>query len=162
MPVMPDDEPLDYLVTQTIADYLANKSDAAVDGIIYPSVQGSEDGVNVVLFHKAARVAAIEMPDGAEIDVQSSHDTDEGIEEDYWVWERVPPKSPETSLAKTDDFPDLTASIVIHEPYGDDLRKPTLRLDLKSLTVHEVKAAKFETYPHTVHRHRSEKGKSPF
>jgi len=56
MPVIPDDEPLDYLITQTIADYLANKSDAEVDGIIYPSVQGNEDGVNVVLFHKAARV----------------------------------------------------------------------------------------------------------
>ena len=152
MPVMPDDEPLDYLVTQTIADYLANKSDAAVDGILYPSVQGSEDGVNVVLFHKAARVAAIEIPEGAEIDVQSSYHTDEGVEEDYSVWERVPPKLPETSPTKTDDFPDLTAFIVTPRPYDNDLREPTLRLELKSLTVHNVTAAKFETYPHTVHR----------
>jgi hypothetical protein len=118
--------------------------------------------VNVVLFHKAARVAAIEIPEGAEIDVQSSHHTDEGFEEDYSVWERVPPKLPETSPTKTDDFPDLTAFIVTPMPYDNDLREPTLRLDLKSFTVHNVTAAKFETYPHTVHRHRSEKGGSPF
>jgi RES domain len=56
MPVMPDDEPLDYLITQTIADYLANKSEAEVDGIIYPSAQGSEAGLNIVLFHKAGAI----------------------------------------------------------------------------------------------------------
>ncbi len=160
MPVMPDDEPLDYLTTQTIADYLANKSDAEVDGIIYPSAQGSEGGANVVLFHKAARVAAIEMPEGAEIDVQSSHHNEEGFEEDYWIWETVPPKLQETSPTKPDDFPNLTPFTLMSVPHDNDLREATLRLDLNSLTVHCVTAAKFETYSHTVHRHRSEKRES--
>ena len=39
-PVMPDDEPLEYLVTQTIADYLATRTEPALDGILYPSAQG--------------------------------------------------------------------------------------------------------------------------
>jgi hypothetical protein len=161
MPVMPDDEPLDYLITQTIADYLANESDAEVDGIIYPSAQGNGAGVNVVLFHKAARVAPIEMPEGAEIDVQSSHHNEEGCEEDYWIWETVPPKLPETSPTKPDDLRNLAPFTLMSVPRDNDLREPTLRLDLNSLTVHCVTAARFETYSHTVHRHRSEKRESP-
>jgi RES domain-containing protein len=34
-PVMPDDEPFEYLVTQAIADYLASEQN--LDGVIYPS-----------------------------------------------------------------------------------------------------------------------------
>jgi len=161
MPVMPDDEPLDYLITQTIADYLANKSETEVDGIIYPSAQGSEAGLNIVLFHKAARVATIEMPEGTEIEVQSSYNTEEGSEEDYCVWETVPPKLLETRTTKPDDFPQLAAFTFVSVPHVDDRREPTLRLDPKSLTVHYVTAAKFDTHSHSVHRHRSEKRASP-
>jgi len=54
---MPDDEPFEYLATQAIADFLATEANPALDGIIYPSVRGSDGKLNVVLFHKAARVA---------------------------------------------------------------------------------------------------------
>ena len=46
MPVMPDDEPFEYLPTQAIADFLASRTKPSLDGIIYPSVQGI-DGMNV-------------------------------------------------------------------------------------------------------------------
>jgi len=53
---------LDYLITQTIGRlFWIMQSDDEVDGI-YSFRQGNGAGVNVVLFHKAARVAPIEMP----------------------------------------------------------------------------------------------------
>jgi len=70
-PVMPDDQILDYLPTQAVADFLATEAAPPLDGIIYPSVQIGTDtpgtyGIlsgrrgeyrcNVVLFQKSARV----------------------------------------------------------------------------------------------------------
>lgn len=58
MPVMPENQDHNYLITQVVADYLAMLPGVHIDGIIYPSAQhagcGDKDGVNVVLFHKAA------------------------------------------------------------------------------------------------------------
>lgn len=59
LPVMPENQDHNYLITQVVADYLAMHPGASIDGIIYPSVQvaeGSSDmqSENVVLFHKAA------------------------------------------------------------------------------------------------------------
>ncbi len=57
-PVMPENQDHNYLITQVVADYLAMHPAISIDGIIYPSAQhaSSEDreGVNIVLFHKAA------------------------------------------------------------------------------------------------------------
>ena len=41
LPVMPNDEPFGYLATQAIADFLATEANPPLDGILYPSVQGS-------------------------------------------------------------------------------------------------------------------------
>ena len=57
-PVMPDEEALEYLPTQAVADFLATQQKPAIDGIVFPSVQAGGDDLNVVLFHKAARVIA--------------------------------------------------------------------------------------------------------
>lgn len=56
-PVMRSDEPLDYLITQAVSDYLSEMSNPQIDGIMYESTQkrGSE-AKNVVLFHKSSRV----------------------------------------------------------------------------------------------------------
>jgi hypothetical protein len=81
-PVMPDDRDSDYLPTQAIADFLAAAADPALDGILYPSVQigppsspvrvfgGRKDRRNVVLFPRAARVQALDIPDDAIIRVE--------------------------------------------------------------------------------------------
>jgi hypothetical protein len=163
MPVMPDDEPLDYIVTQTIADFLANRSDAKLDGILYPSVQGITGGVNVALFHKAARVAEIELPEGTDIEVHTGVHGVEGWETDYRVWENAPPPKPEPPVRKSASLFDLSSFIAsppsYHDPYDVDVRDPALRLDLETLTIHHVTAAKFDTEDHAVQRHRFEKKK---
>ena len=71
LPVMPDDESSEYLVTQVIADYLANLRAPILDGILYPSVQDGSSG-NVVLFHKSARVQELDIPGGAEVSARDA------------------------------------------------------------------------------------------
>jgi hypothetical protein len=61
-PVMPDDEPFDYLATQAIADFLATEPSVPVDGIMFPSVQVAGHVLNVVLFHKSARDVRHDLP----------------------------------------------------------------------------------------------------
>ena len=46
-PVMPDDEAMDFLVTQAIADFLATESSTSLDCIFYPSIQAAGNASNV-------------------------------------------------------------------------------------------------------------------
>jgi hypothetical protein len=89
-PVMPDDEPFEYFVTQGIADYLATKKEPNLDGIIYRSVQHGRSKRNVVLFHRSARVESLDLPRGSEISAHLYEHSDEGTTPDYWVFEQVP------------------------------------------------------------------------
>lgn len=66
MPVMPENEAQDYLITQAIADYLATHRSVSIDGIYFKSAQGvknrEQEAVrNVVIFHKASRVDRAEI-----------------------------------------------------------------------------------------------------
>ena len=74
-PVMPDAEDFEYLVTQAMADYLADHPDLDLDGILFPSVQSRTKGANVVLFHKASRTALLDLPDGTTVEPGNTPDT---------------------------------------------------------------------------------------
>jgi hypothetical protein len=87
-PVVPDDEPFEYLVTQAIADYLA--TEIQLDGITYSSVQTGEAKANVVLFHHASGVEALTLPKDAVVTAHLSSRDEEDSFSDYWVWEDVP------------------------------------------------------------------------
>ena len=89
-PAMPDDDPFEYLATQAIADFLATEASVPIDGIIFPSVQAAGDVLNVVLFHKAARVEAMNVPEGTEISASTGRWAEDGWVEDYEVVEKVP------------------------------------------------------------------------
>lgn len=156
IPVMPEDEPFSHLVTQAIADYLASKAEAALDGMIYRSIQQKGEDRNVVLFHKAAKVAPLNLPRGAKVRAHLGSWTDEGFEVDYFVWEDVP--SEEAGTPKEEDsFPDLSAFLDLAPPSDQDYRDPALCLDIGNLTVHHVQSVSFVTQPHPVNRHRVEK-----
>ena len=55
-PVMPGDEGSDYLPTQAVAEYLANRVEPQLDGIIFRSTQTGSTGRNLVLFNHASLV----------------------------------------------------------------------------------------------------------
>ena len=158
-PVMPDDEALEYLPTQAIADFLAAESEIPVDGMVFPSVQAAGNALNVVLFHKAARVAPVEVARGTEIEASTGEMYEDGWEREYTVIERVPPTAErgETGLGNG-EFPNVAAmpSGGLAQA-GSDPREPALRIDLDSIKVHVVRAVKFDTSEHVVTRMQFEK-----
>jgi RES domain-containing protein/HEPN superfamily RES-like protein len=150
MPVMPDDEAVEYLVTQVIADYLAS---TGLDGVVFPSVQ-VPDGKNVVLFHKAARVEELEIPKDADVSATLSEMTEDGPEVDYYVMEKLPPPPTENK-----DAGDGAVGVdVLRVPplplVEQDPRETTLRLDVDKLEVRYIEAVSFKTKDYPVRRHR--------
>lgn len=152
-PVLPDDEPLEYLSTQAVADFLATEADVKLDGIIFPSAQ-SPHGPNVVLFQKAARVESIEIPNGTEVKVELGRMYEEGWEREYSVWEEVP--ASDVPLPEDGNAPSTLYTIPVRAPSAvdEDWRSPTLRIMLQDVKVHVVEKADYKTDPYTVMRHR--------
>ena len=160
-PVMPDAEDFEYLVTQAMADYLADHPRLELDGILFPSVQSRVKGSNVVLFHKAARAAVLDLPSGTE--VRAIHyagywEEDPDDTPPSWnVTEVVPPSEVQKGA------PDPLSSIADHftgrwfDEYAD-VRPISLRLVPDSLVVHHVSGVRFTTSTTPVKRFRHKRG----
>lgn len=85
-PVLPGEETSEYLITQVVAEYLAQR----FDGLIFPSVQ-AETGFNVALFGDAAAVRTQQqLPEGTDIRVDCYRTAEEGPEPDYCISEVLP------------------------------------------------------------------------
>ncbi|MFZ3401752.1 RES domain-containing protein [Aeromonas salmonicida] len=155
-PVMPDDQDLDYLATQAIADFLATENEPRLDGIIFSSSQ-SESGNNVVLFHKAAKVAVEGFPAGTEITAQCCSEGEMG----FSVHEEVPSQKasgPQDAYEVFQlDFPDFTE---FDENY--DSRSITLKIDISSVNVHYIDSVEVKSSSYAVTRHRMEKYSSQY
>jgi hypothetical protein len=150
MPIMPDDEALEYLPTQVIADYLAAMAEPAIDGIIYPSAQAEPGRLNIALFHKAARVQPSDVPEGSEVSVFLYHYSEDGAEPDYTVMVQPPPKPPSSKGAASNGLDWSSISAVFKDA---DPREPTLRLDRTSLMIHRVTAVQVVTASYAVRQH---------
>lgn len=158
-PVMPDDAPFDYLVTQAIAEYLAGRAEPNIDGIIYSSVQ-SRTQRNVVLFHKSSRVAELDIPAGTAISAGTYHSTEDGPEPDYMVWEEVPSVKKEKKQRHAGFNVEEFLGMGI--PRDPDTRDTSLRVEVESLRVHHIESVTYATTEFSVTRHRSEKRELPF
>lgn len=155
-PVMPDDEPFEYLTTQAVADFLATDPHMSIDGILFPSVQVAGSAGNVVLFHKASSVERIKLPEGTKVTAHSGYSTEDGCEFDFSVWEEAPKhlsakkKKRADSFGHLADFPKLSILSNQSKPKHPE----SLRIDLSSVKVHEIKAVSFKTDVYPVTRHR--------
>lgn len=155
VPVMPDDEGMEYIVTQAIADFLATQEKPAIDGILFPSVQVAHDDTNVVLFHKSARVEDLGLPAGSEISSSGLETDSDGAYYNYTVFETVP-KGDEDQTKKTGlAGPRSGIDVWGHDDDGG-WREPTLKIDLDSVEVRMVQGVTFSTENHKVQRHRIE------
>lgn len=143
MPVMPDDEPADYLGTQAISDYLSSNSNLDLDGIIYPSILGGEGKLNVVLFHKSALVQTREALPNTEVSLGVQDE--EGYHEKYYV--SVPNSNQKQVKEK----------IIFNSNNESSYRKATLSLNRDRMYVHRVNKIVVSTTPFLVERYtRSE------
>lgn len=148
-PVMPDDQEFDYLSTQAVADFLATENDPTLDGILFNSTQ-SEEGDNIVLFHKASRVKDMDLPVDVKLSANTMSCDSDGWYPDYCVREEVPMlEEPETAPT-----PSPWAMTFHHVREGEDVREETLAVVPSSVEVHRVKRVKVECEPHKVERHR--------
>lgn len=149
-PVMPDDEAIDYLPTQAVADYLATANEPRLDGIVFPSAQ-VEEGSNVVLFNHAARVEELPFPEGTEIRASTGRNGEDGWEIDYYVQELIPP--PQNQRA------DCALSGPLHYTPAHDVdgdhRCAALRIVPETVKVHHVNWIRVNTTPFVRYRAES-------
>jgi hypothetical protein len=148
-PVMPDDQEFDYLSTQAVADFLATENDPTLDGILFNSTQ-SEEGDNIVLFHKASRVKSMDLPAGVKLSANTMSCDSDGWYPDYCVWE----EAPMLDEAEAAPAPSPWAMTFHQIREDEDVREETLDVIPTSVEVHHVKRVKVECDPHKVERHR--------
>jgi hypothetical protein len=153
-PAMPDGEPFEYLATQAIADFLATDASVSIDGIIFPSMQVAGDTLNVVLFHKAARVAAMKFPEGTEISASTGRWAEDGWVDDYEVVEKVSPLH-KNEQAGYSGFGAI-AEAMPPDPQDSSWREASLRIVPESMKVHRIKQVEFATDKFVVKRRRRE------
>ncbi len=151
-PVMPDDEAFEYIATQAVADFLATE----LDGIVFPSAQAGGAGLNVVLFHRAARVEPLEIPEGTEIRARLGEWDGDDWEISYSVVEEVPPKA-DAATDGTPRLPVLPSFAPTVNSWNPDTREAALKIVQDDVTVHIVKAVDFETDQYKVTRFRWER-----
>ena len=141
-PVMPDDEAIDYLPTQAVADFLATMNEPRLDGIVFPSAQ-TKAGRNVVLFHHAAKAAVSTPSKDAETTVNLGNWSDDGWEIDYSVLEEVPPQpAPNQSGSDEGILATLSGRPAESPRWVDDFREAALEIDRDSVKVHHVNSVK--------------------
>jgi hypothetical protein len=150
-PVMPEEENFEYLPTQIVAEYLAEKIKPNIDGIIFSSSQTQNDERNIILFHNSCAVEPFIIPEGTTISVDYGWCT----EEDH-----------DDSITVLEEYTKNTSNQNVYEPifraeYPEDYnnnREPTLRLDVnKDISVRVIKRAVYESSKRYVSRHRFEK-----
>ncbi|WEA00705.1 RES family NAD+ phosphorylase [Mucilaginibacter sp. SJ] len=152
-PVMPNDQSFEYLLTQSIADYLATEWHNMYDGIIFPSSQVEGESVNVILFHKAAKVEPVTHPKEAQIDVITGYNDGEGWKMRYEINEIYPEQTTETDTGKSSEKSLIDMKRFFSEDHDD--RKDSLAIDPDSIVIHTVKAVNIVTEPFPVKRQRT-------
>ncbi len=154
-PVMPDDELAGYLITQVIADYLANV--ANLDGVLFGSAQIGKMRANIALFQRSARVAPMDIPDGTVFSISTYVGTEDGCELAYSVRERVPattlpPTNPVSQGAASPDGPlDLNQDPDLQSV---DTRLPTVRLVPNNVRIHHIESAYYKVRSRQITRTR--------
>lgn len=156
-PVMPDDEAIDYLPTQAVADFLATMNEPSLDGIVFPSAQ-TKSGRNVVLFHEAAKVAVSTPSTDVEATVSLGQWGEEGWEVDYWVLEEIPQQQASVRSNPDEEIvPALSGHFDDSPPWDNDFRETTLEIECDSIEVHCVNSVKVNTTSSPVRRSCIEK-----
>ena len=154
-PVMPDDQKVEYLPTQAIADFLATRGKVPLDGILFRSAQVNNDGLNLVLFHKASRCKEIDIPEGVELEASIPTAGEDDLEFGYTVYEKLPSEEEISSKETSSVFSNPNAQSLNTSDY--DNREETLSVNLNSITVHQVAAVEIKTSKRKVNRLTVEK-----
>ena len=157
-PILPTRENHEYLPTQVVAEYLSQRKDLKLDGVMFGSSQLTEKGENVVLFNHACDVEPYKLPEGSSIDVSLGFGTEDDYDDSITIWEECP--APETlTKEKQSNRSDLLAYIGFEglDKFDEVINTtPTLRLDIENVQVVMIKGVRYDHLPRSVARHRRE------
>lgn len=147
-PVLPGEEEFRYIPTQVIAEYLADSSQLALDGILYPSVQNpklsASEHYNVVLFHKASRANYQVLPSLADCSISFGYQSaEDDWEDDICVTQISETEEPEPQINRYEMAP---------RPF--DERVPALEIDLATVCVHHIRGVTFDYSSDSVSRRK--------
>lgn len=150
-PVMPDEETFAYLPTQVVAEYLAEKINPRIDGIIFKSSQVEAEGQNIILFYNSCGVKPYMLPPETTVTINYGWGTDEDYDDSITVYEELTESSQADSSANIYDT-ELDEDLVNN-------REITLHLDVnKDIDIRLVTGAKYNSHKRYVSRYRDEKG----
>ena len=159
-PVMPGDEGSDYLPTQAVAEYLANRVEPPLDGIIFRSTQTGSTGRNLVLFNHASLVDLNENDQEASKEVIDIGLPRRAFDEDdstIFIWERDVSTSSGDSTpggeSTVETLPTLgSASITPEGPAVGGPATPTLKLNVESVGVSCISAVNYSEVSYDIIR----------
>lgn len=159
LPMTPGDEEFGYLPIQVIAEYLSEKVDPKLDGVIFHSSQITDKGNNIVLFNHASLTEPYTLPESSTVYVNFGWTSDDDSDDSISVWEELPKET-------EDDVPNVSPQLAHfgyypeegHSVSGSDYedRDITLRLDVKNIEVQIISGALYSVTPRYTSRHTSE------
>jgi hypothetical protein len=152
-PVMPSDEDFQYLPTQAVAEYLSEKIEPRLDGLIFPSSQRDGAGENVVLFRRATTVVP-DNTDNMEFDTDFGWVSEDDEDFDITVWMKA--KKP----AENSDHSHRSWDGSAGQPKNAE--EPALRVDYDAIEVRDIRAVEYRTRTRVVRRYKHTKDKTPF
>lgn len=157
-PVMPNDEDFQYLPTQAVAEYLSEKIEPKLDGLIFPSTQRDGKGENVVLFRRAVGVET-DGTDELKSEINFGWATEDDEDRDITVWTKPKRKAERKKWSTYRTEIDLGQ--LEHEPPVSE-GEPALRLDLENIEIRDIKSVEYRADKRRVRRHKETKRKLPF
>ena len=144
-PVMPHEEAREYIATQIVSEYLANRVEPRLHGIIFNSAQTGGGGHNIVLFNGARSVETHEPRPGTSFRVRIPPQPGippPGTEsrEDLLI-QTDPQRADGENQRSVEDPPNSAPET--QDSHGDSI----LRLDRQSLKVLRVSGVKYDSEP---------------
>ena len=147
-PVMPHEEAREYIATQIVSEYLANRVEPRLHGIIFSSAQTEKGGRNVVLFNGARSVEAdgpvpglrVRIPPRPGIPQPGTEATKDSL------IQTEPQRATTKSEPRVED--PTTVDPEAQGNHGDSI----LRLDPQSLKVLRIAGVKYESKPLSLNR----------
>jgi len=150
-PVMPEEENFEYLPTQIVSEYLAEKVKPNLDGIIFDSSQAQNKEQNIILFHNSCAVEPYIMPTGTNVSVNYGWSTEDDYDDSITVYEEY------TKNISNNNQSERMDKMEYHEDYYND-RESILRLNVnEDISVWVIKRAVYESSQRYVSRYRHEK-----
>lgn len=150
-PVMPEEEIFEYLPTQIVAEYLAEKVKPNIDGIIFGSSQAQNEEQNLILFHKSCAVEPYVLPTGTTVSVNYGWSTEDDYDDRITVYEEYTKNESHKNHSGRMDTMESS------ENYYNE-REPTLRLNVnEDISIRVIKRAIYENSKRYVSRYRHEK-----